>query len=162
MNKDLNILNSDLILNSTRILILLSKFESKKTFKMNFNKLMMLDFYMKFPKTMISNEDINEKKYDFNEHYSFFHLQPDRDLYNLFLRYLISKRLVEKKILKTDFIYFITKDGMEIVLGLKSEYSNQLNIIANYVKSNVSVLSDEKIEEMILKKSFNEEKIYDK
>ncbi|WP_427137323.1 ABC-three component system middle component 2 [Psychrobacillus psychrodurans] len=162
MNKDLDKVNSDLILNSTRLLILLSKYETKKSFKMNINKIMLLDFYMKFPKTMISNEVIIKKKYDFNEYYSFYHWQPDRDLYNFFLRYLLSKRLIEKKIIKNDFIYFITRKGIETILSLKSDYSNQLHIIANYVKKNVSILSDEKIEETIIKKSFSEELIYDK
>lgn len=155
MIKDLKILNSDLILNSTRLLILLSKFESKKSFKMNINKIMLMDYFMKFPRTMISNNELDRKDYDFNEYYSFYHWQPDRDKYNLFLRYLLSKKLIERKILKNDFVYFISDRGMEMISSLGSEYSKQLDTLANYIKKNVSTFSDERIEEIILKKSFD-------
>ncbi|WJX08196.1 MULTISPECIES: ABC-three component system middle component 2 [Bacillus cereus group] len=153
MIKELDLVNSDLILNSTRVLILISKFESKKSFKMNINKIMLYDFYMKFPQTMLPKEIKNIRKRDFNEYYSYFHLQPNRDEYNLFLRYLVSKRLVDKIISGSDFCYRINERGNEVLKSLESEYFLELNSIAEFVKKEVSKLSDSKIESEILELS---------
>jgi hypothetical protein len=155
MIKELNLVNSDLILNSTRILMILSKFETKKTFKMNINKIMLFDYYMKFPKTMIPNQVKDMKEYDFNEYYSFYHWQPDREQYHLFLRYLLSKKLIDKKILNNDFCYQINDRGIEAINRMESTYSQQLETIAEYIKKEVSKLSDLKIEENILKLAFD-------
>jgi len=155
MIRELNLVNGDLILNSTRVLIIISKFETRKTFKMNINKIMLYDFYMKFPKTMIPNEVKGMKEYDFNEYYSFYHWQPDREQYHLFLRYLLSKKLIDKKILNNDFCYQINDRGKEVISRLEGDYSKQLEIIAEYIKKEVSKLSDLKIEENILKLAFD-------
>lgn len=154
MIKELNIVNSDLILNSIRLLILLSKFETRKTFKMNINKIMLFDFYMKFPKTMIPSADKDLKEQDFNEFYSFYHWQPDRDKYRQFIRYLLSKKLIDKKIISSDFIYQINDRGKSVVESLESDYSKQLSAIAIHIKIEVSKLSDAKIEEDILQNAF--------
>lgn len=154
MIEELNIVNSDLILNSTRILILLNKLESRKSIKMNINKIMLLDFYMKFPNTMIS-KDSGIKANDFNEYYSFYHWQPDRDQYYQFLRYLLSKRLIDRKIINNDFIYLITDRGKNVIQRLESSYSKQLDSISEYIQKEVAKLSDKKIEENIFKEAFN-------
>lgn len=154
MIKELNLVNSDLILNSIRLLILLSKFESQKAFKMNINKIMLFDFYMKFPKTMIPSQNKDLKGQDFNEFYSFYHWQPDRDQYHQFIRYLLSKRLIDKKIISNDFIYQINDKGKSVIERLESDYSKQLDAIADYIKKEVSKLSDTKIEEDILQNAF--------
>lgn len=154
MIKELNLVNSDLILNSTRLLILLSKFESRKAFKMNINKIMLFDFYMKFPKTMIPSATKDIKGQDFNEFYSFYHWQPDRDQYHQFIRYLLSKKLIEKKIISNDFIYQINDRGKSVIERLESDYSKQLDAISDYIKKEISKLSDEKIEEDIIQNAF--------
>lgn len=153
MIKDLNILHSDLILNSGRLLVLLSKFQKAKSYKMNMDKIMLLDFYMKFPTKMIEESNINNESSDFNDMYSYFHWKPDRDQYNLFLNYLTSKKLIKKEIIKRDFIYFISEDGLKLVSTLESNYYHQLDLTANYIKKHISNLSDEKIENTILEKS---------
>ena len=155
MIKELNLVNSDLILNSTRILILLSKFESRKSFKMNINKIMLFDFYMKFPKTMIPSTSNDIREQDFNEFYSFYHWQPDREQYHQFIRYLLSKKLIEKNIISNDFIYQINDRGNNVIDKLESKYSKQLDTISDFIKKEVSKLSDSKIEENILKNAFN-------
>lgn len=153
MIKELDLVNSDLILNTTRVLILISKFESKKSFKMNLNKIMLYDFYMKFPQTMLPNEIKMTRQRDYNEYYSYFHLQPNRDEYTLFLRYLVSKRLVDKIINGSDFCYRINKRGTKVLKSLKSEYFLELSSIAEFVKKEISKLSDSKIENKIIELS---------
>lgn len=153
MIKEINLVNSDIILNSTRILIMIAEFINKKSFKMNINKIMLFDFYMKFPKTMVDSKD-NYEYYDFNEFYSFYHWQPDREQYQIFIKYLLSKNLIEKKIIKNDFCYFITERGTEAVSMMNSNYSKELNKVAKYIKKELSNLSDKKIEENILKFAF--------
>lgn len=153
MIKEINLVNSDVTLNSTRILIMIAEFSNKKSFKMNINKIMLFDFYMKFPKTMLNDTDDLEY-YDFNEFYSFYHWQPDRERYQIFLKYLLSKNLIEKRIIKNDFCYFVTERGNEAVSMMNSEYSKELNKIATYIRKELSNLSDKKIEENILKFAF--------
>lgn len=155
MIKDLNILHSDLILNSGRLLVLLSKFQKAKSYKMNMDKIMLLDFYMKFPTKMIEESDFKNERSDFNDMYSYFHWKPDRDQYNLFLNYLTSKQLIKKEIIKKDFIYFISEDGLKVISTMESNYYHQLDLTANYIKKHISNLSDEKIENTILEKSLH-------
>ncbi|MEK4275212.1 ABC-three component system middle component 2 [Paenibacillus sp. FSL R7-0026] len=150
MIEELNLVNRDLILNSIRILTLISEFESKKSFCMSLNRIMLYDFFMKFPRTMIPAKEKNEEKKDFNEFYSYFHWQPDREEYNLYLSYLISKDLIERKIIKNDFCFHINEKGKEVLGKFKSSYSNELTILAKYIKHNISKLSDSKVEGMIM------------
>lgn len=155
MIKELNLLHSDLVLNSGRLLILLSKFHRAKSYKMNLDKIMILDFYMKFPTKMINQDKLDSEAYDFNDVYSYFHWKPDRDQYNLFLNYLISKRLITLEIVKKDFIYFISEDGLEMISNFQSIYYKKLNSTADYIKKNISNQSDEKLEAQIFEKSLN-------
>ncbi|MBU8878262.1 hypothetical protein BGM26_04575 [Bacillus sp. FJAT-29790] len=155
---ELNLVNRDLILNSTRILILISKFETKKTFKLNLYKIMLYDFYMKFPQTMLSKEVRNNNSKDFNEFYSYFHWQPDRDEYNLYLRYLIGKKLIDKIIIGTDLCYRINEKGINVLKRLESSYSYELKSIADYIKKEISKLSDSIIESQIVNESLKSNK----
>ncbi|HFK1456668.1 TPA: ABC-three component system middle component 2 [Bacillus cereus] len=152
MIEELNLVNRDLILNSTRILILIAEFDSKKSFKMNLNRIMLYDFYMKFPRTMLPKEEIQEEQRDFNEFYSFFHWQPDRTEYNLYLRYLLSKNLIQRKIIDNDFSFRINELGKEVLEKMKSTYATELGSIAKYIKKELSKLSDTKVESMIIEK----------
>ncbi|HFU7085163.1 MULTISPECIES: ABC-three component system middle component 2 [Bacillus cereus group] len=152
MIEELNLVNRDLILNSTRILILIAEFDSKKSFKMNLNRIMLYDFYMKFPRTMLPKKEIREEQRDFNEFYSFFHWQPDRTEYNLYLRYLLSKNLIQRKIIDNDFSFRINELGKEVLEKMKSTYATELGSIAKYIKKELSKLSDTKVESMIIEK----------
>lgn len=154
MIKELNLVNRDLILNSTRVLILISKFESRKAYKLNSTKIMLFDFYMKFPVTMLPKEVELSTKEDFNESYSFFHARPDREEYQLYLRYLVSKRLVDRVILGNDFCYRVNNRGKEVVQNMESDYSFELHKIADYIKRNITKLSESAIEDAILNKSY--------
>lgn len=148
-------INSELILNVTRILILLSYFGNQKTVKMTLNKIMMFDFYMKYPRVMIENTEIIDNNFDYYDYYSYYHWKPSRDEYHLYLRYLSAKRLITRSISKNDFIYQINKEGIDVVENLNSSYSVSLKTVAVYIKKNVSKLSDGKIESEIIKKSLS-------
>lgn len=158
MIKELNLVNSDLILNSSRILILLSKFETKKSFKLNANKIMLYDFYMKFPNTMLPNGDHLLKSEDFNEHYSYFHSEPDLEEYQLYIRYLLSKKLIERVILKNEFCYRINPRGIEALKNFETSYSTELHKIAEYIKKEISKLSETNIEQSIIDMALNKDR----
>lgn len=119
-------LNSELILNVTRILILLSYFGNQKSIKMTLNKIMMFDFYMKYPRVMIENTEIIDNNFDYYDYYSYYHWKPNRDEYHLYLRYLSAKRLITRTISNNDFIYQISKEGIDVVENLNSSYSVSL------------------------------------
>ncbi|MFQ3546590.1 hypothetical protein Q7A53_21110 [Halobacillus rhizosphaerae] len=158
MIKELNLVNSDLILNSSRVLILISKFESKKKFKLNTNKIMLFDFYMKFPNTMLPNEDHSLNKEDFNEYYSYFHWQPNFEEYQLYIRFLLSKNLVERITIENDFCYRINQQGIEALKSIKTPYSIELHKIAEYIKKEISNLSEAKIEKSIIEMSLKKDR----
>lgn len=152
MIEELNLVNRDLILNSTRLLILMSEFESKKSFKMNLNKIMLYDFFMKFPRTMLPKGEREGEQRDFNEFYSFFHWQPDREEYNLYLRYLLSKKLIQRKIVDNDFCFYINEIGKEVIVKMENSYAVELGHVAKYIKKELAKLSDTKVESMIINK----------
>ncbi|TDL80961.1 ABC-three component system middle component 2 [Peribacillus frigoritolerans] len=152
MIEELNLVNRDIILNSTRLLILISEFDSKKSFKMNINRIMLYDFFMKFPRTMLPNKEIQGDQKDFNEFYSFFHWQPDREEYNLYLRYLLSKKLIQRKIVDNDFCFRINEMGKDVIEKMESSYAVELGRVAMYIKKELTKLSDTKVESMIIEK----------
>ncbi|MEC0710133.1 hypothetical protein P8881_21620 [Bacillus haynesii] len=158
MIKELNLVNRDLILNSTRLLILMSKFETKKSFRLNINKIMLFDFYMKFPNTMIPNRDDLLNKEDFNEYYSFFHWQPNIDEYHLYIRYLLSKELVNQINIDNDFCYQINQKGKEVLENINTLYATELHKIAVYIKKELSTLSESRIEQSIIDMSLKKDR----
>jgi hypothetical protein len=135
-----------------RILTLLSAFEKVKTYQMTFDKLILLDFYMRFPKTMM---DLNNYSFDFEELYSFYHSYPDREYYQEMLRILVSKKLIEKEISNSNFIYRINNEGIDLVKSIDNEYSHSLISTALLIKKDISKLSETKIKEEIYNKSLN-------
>lgn len=135
-----------------RLLTLLSAFEKPKTYQMTFDKLILLDFYMRFPKTMM---DLKGYSFDFEELYSFYHSYPDREYYQEMLRILISKKLIEKEIQNSNFIYKINPLGINLVKSIDNKYSHTLVNTALLIKKNVSKLSETKIKEEIYSKSLN-------
>jgi hypothetical protein len=144
---------SDLISNSLRLLILISKFEKRKSFRLNIEKIMLYDFYMKFPKTMINDEDlIGSFSETFLESYSYFHWKPNRERYRQFLNFLLSKDIIAREIIQNDFCYRINQKGLSIISQLNTDYAKRLSKIGDYVYKNISKLSDENIEKDILSK----------
>lgn len=144
----------ELVISSMRVLSLLEAFKKNKTYQMSFDKIVLFDFYMKFPQTMI-RDDNDTSNFDFEELYSFFHAHPDRDSYHRILNFILSKRLVTKDILNSSFIYKITDIGIETVNDIDNPFSNRMKENALLIKKNISKMSETKIKEEINSKSLN-------
>ncbi len=151
MIQKVKISNSEVFESSIRILFLLSNFESKKTFKMTVDKIILYDFYMKFPNIMIDDLEYNE--YNYNDYYSYFHIKPDREIYKLFLGFLYGKGLVDKSISSNDVCYTINENGKNVTGSMKSDYAAKLRKVGMYIKNVTSKQSDLQIENTILYKS---------
>ncbi|WP_411683137.1 ABC-three component system middle component 2 [Clostridium thailandense] len=153
MDNQNNFFISNIVMDSIRILILISKFEVKKTFKLTIDKIMLYDYYMKFPNTMIDTSSLNVNvKYDFYEYYSFYHWKPIIGEYNKILKYLISKGFIEHNVDKKVSYYIITDRGLEFLGNLNSIYKQSLEILSDFIKSNISKKSDSEVENEILTK----------
>lgn len=144
----------ELILSSMRILSLLEAFKNNKSYQMTFDKIILFDFYMKFPQTMIRKGD-DISNFDFEELYSFFHAHPDRDNYHRILNFVLSKKLIIKEILNSSFNYKITDLGIEVVNGIHNPFSERMKANAILIKKNISKMSEMKIKEEINLKSLN-------
>ncbi|MBN2597800.1 MAG: hypothetical protein JXR82_13585 [Marinifilaceae bacterium] len=131
-----------------RVLTLLHEFKDKRSFQMTFDKIILYDFYLKYPVTMFGEME-KVKQYDFEELFSFYHSEPDRDCYHKILRFLISKGLVARQILKGSFIYQITDLGKKVILDIDSPYGSRLLDYSSLISKNVSKLSDLKVKEAI-------------
>ncbi|KLU65772.1 hypothetical protein DEAC_c24020 [Desulfosporosinus acididurans] len=142
------------IIDSIRILVLILAFEDKHGFKLTDNKIKLYDYYLKFPATMLSGEDLNSiVRQNFDEYYAFFHWKPDLIQYRKVINYLVSKDLIAVEIKDNDKCYAITSRGVELVSSLKSKYKNRLVKFATHVQKKISKISDKKIEEDILQKT---------
>lgn len=143
-------LHSDLLFNSMRILILLFELNKKKSVKLTFEKIITYDFYLKFPKTMLSDY-LSEMQLtnNFTEYYSYYHWTANRDRYHNFLGCLIGKNLVNRKLDGTAFLYEITDSGKELVDGLNSDYAKELLKIAEVIRTKNAELSEQKIQDRI-------------
>src|SRR5690606_21019914 len=127
-------------------------FKDKKSFQMTFDKLILYDFYLKYPATMFGRTE-KIRSYDFEELFSFYHSEPDRDNYHKMLRFLIAKNLVSKIISKGSYIYQITDLGQEIISEIKSPYGSDLIEYSKKISTTISKLSDSKVKEEIHTKS---------
>lgn len=145
-------INSEIILHVSRILVLLSFFSNQRTVKTTLDKIMLFDFYMKYPSIMIDDEKLTQA-FSFYDYYSYFHWKPDREEYQKYLRYLMAKRLISREISSNEFIYSITANGIQITAEMTSSYSQSLKTVAAYIKKNIAKLSDTKIETDIISKS---------
>jgi len=135
-----------------RVLTLLFGFRDKKSFQMTFDKLILYDFYLKYPLTMFG-ENEREQNYDFEELYSYYHSEPDRDSYHKILRFLMAKRLINRIISKGSFIYQITNTGKVLINSLDSPYGFALIKYSNQISNTVSKQSDFNVKEAIHVKS---------
>ncbi|MDD2307146.1 MAG: hypothetical protein PHP53_20755 [Prolixibacteraceae bacterium] len=131
-----------------RVLTLLYGFKDKKSFVMTFDKIILYDFYLKYPETMFGESE-RIKNYDFEELYSFYHSEPDRDSYHKLLHFLVAKGLVIKEILLGSYVYKITELGTKIIGEIESPYNNLLLEYSSLISKNISKLSDIKVKEAI-------------
>jgi hypothetical protein len=135
-----------------RVLTLLYGFKDRKSFQMTFDKLILYDFYLKYPATMFGESE-KMKNYDFEELFSFYHSEPDRDNYHKMVCFLIAKNLVNKLISNGSYIYHITDLGKEIISGIESPYGSRLIEYSKQISKRISKLSDLKVKEAIHIKS---------
>ncbi|MTI47848.1 MAG: hypothetical protein FH761_08405 [Firmicutes bacterium] len=152
MRSDENNVNTNLIMDAIRLLILITKFEYRKSFKLSIDKVMLYDFIMKFPTTLEDDNGKENKEVDFREYYSYYHWKPNQGEYIKTLNYLISKNLVSRKIEDGKFYYLATNEGKGFIASLNSNHKKRLDRIATYIKSNISKLTDKKVEDKILEK----------
>lgn len=145
---------TDFVNDSVRILILLNATKAHNCLSMTDRKIMLFDYYLKFPNTMLSNanESLHELQ-TLDEYYAFFHWQPDIIRYRQSLNYLIAKGLIEKNLENKHPLYKITKCGEEAIEKIKSPYKTRLERIISVSFPLISKLSDARIEELIRKKS---------
>jgi len=144
------------IIDSIRILILVSAFGNKKnsSLKLTENKIKLYDYYLKFPATMLDNETVKAKlRNNFDEYYSFFHWKPDIIRYRKVIFYLVAKDLIRRETCENDISYSITDKGTEIINSMQSKYKNDLCELSLFIKKDISKMSDKKIEEEILNRT---------
>ena len=144
----------DFVIDSIRILILILAFEDKKNFKLTDNKIKLYDYYLKFPVTMLGDEELKAKlRQNFDEYYAFFHWKPDLIRYRKTIDFLLAKDLISIEIKEEDRCYLVTPKGVELITVMKSKYKNNLVEFSMFVQKKISKMSDKKIEEDILKKT---------
>ncbi len=145
---------TDYINDSVRILILLNSTKNRKALVMTERKIMLFDYYLKFPHTMLG--DLTDRTFDnqtLDEYYAFFHWQPDIIRYRRSINYLIAKGFVEKRFDKKQTGLSITCLGEEVVGQINTTYKNRMEKLTLIFLPMVAKLSDTKIEEQIRNKS---------
>jgi predicted transcriptional regulator len=142
--------NKRMILDAMRVLTLLFGFKDKKSYQMSFDRIILFDFYLKFPKTMSANLNDKKKQYDFEELYSFYHAHPNRESYSRILRFLIGKGLIEKTIKLGSYTYSITDLGETVIRNFENQYALDLIRQSNFISKEISKLSETKLKESIL------------
>lgn len=145
---------TDYINDAVRILILLNAAKSGKSLVMTERKIMLFDYYLKFPHTMLSDlTDMSCDLQTLDEYYAFFHWQPDIIRYRRSINYLIAKGFVEKKFDKNQTVLSITCLGEEAVGKIDAVYKNRMEKLTSTFLPVVAKLSDSKIEAQIHNKS---------
>lgn len=140
---------SDYITDCVRVLVLICAVEKYKTIKLTENKIILYDYYYKFPYTMLGDQ-VKEYGVELNvdEYYSFFHWQPDIIKYRQIIHYLIAKGLI-KVTNKNDRAYSITEIGKEVLNKIENPYKDRLLSLSDLIMKTVKQLSDTKISEEI-------------
>ncbi len=145
---------TDYINDSVRILILLSGAKSRKSLVMTEHKIMLFDYYLKFPHTMLGAlKDMTYDLQTLDEYYAFFHWQPDIIRYRRSINYLVAKGFVEKRFDRNQTVLNITCLGEKVVGEINTTYKNRMEKLTLTFLPMVSKLSDSKIEEQIRNKS---------
>lgn len=145
---------TDYINDAVRILILLNAAKSRKSLVMTERKIMLFDYYLKFPHTMLSDlTDMSCDLQTLDEYYAFFHWQPDVIRYRRSINYLIAKGFVEKRLDKNQTVLSITCLGENAVGQINTTYKNRMEKLTLTFLPIVAKRSDSKIEEQIRNKS---------
>ena len=131
-----------------RVLKLVSIFKEKDKFQLTEKKIVMYDFYMRFP----FMTDDERKKSNFDEEYAFYFWKPNYALYDAVLAILISKKMVNASGDK-DRVYSIDENGEKALLDMQCDYMDVLSKTGYYVLNIVCKLSDKKINDDIMQKS---------
>ena len=145
---------SDYINDSVRILIILGAVKDKKASDMTEQRIMLYDYYLKFPHTMMDSFDgslIELQTLD--EYYSFFHWQPDIIRYRQSINYLISKGFIEKKAGNKHPFFLITERGSEALSRVNSQYKSRMEKQMHDLVPSITKLSNTKIDTIIRQKS---------
>lgn len=139
---------------SVRILILLNATKNRKSVIMTERKIMLYDYYLKFPYTMLyESEKLLDPIQTLDEYYAFFHWQPDILHYRQSINYLIAKGFVEKTLCKNSPAFSITARGSEAIEKIATPYMlRMINLTETFIPI-VSKWSDTRIEEEIRTKS---------
>lgn len=124
---------TDYIYDSLRILTLVCAWTKSKSFALTENKIRLYDYYLKFPSTMLGNDENR----NIDEYYSFFHWQPDIVKYRKILYFLISKGLITREY-RDDVCYQITDLGSSLLNSLSNNkviicWTNQSSSIAKTI-----------------------------
>jgi len=144
-----NVYFDEFYLTMIRVLKLIGLFEEKNKYKLTQKKVVLFDFYLRFPVT--TTEELDNE--DFDEKYSFYHWKPNYSLYNSIISVLISKNLITVIEKEDDKCYVIADCGKKVLAKLECDYMNQLSQVGIYVLNNISKLSDKRIDEDIVSKS---------
>lgn len=147
---------SEYINDAVRILILLDSVKGRKSVKMTDSKIMLYDYYLKFPCTMLG-DDIDKQKFNiqwnFDENYAFFHWQPDLLKYRQSLNYLISKGLITMETENSHNFFKISVLGTKALDSIDNPYKSKLVFLAATFIPEIVKLSDSKIGQLISEKS---------
>ncbi len=145
---------TDYINDAVRILILLNAAKNRKSLVMTERKIMLFDYYLKFPHTMLSDlADMPCDLQTLDEYYAFFHWQPDIIRYRRSINYLIAKGFAEKGFDKNQTVLRITCLGEEVVGQINTTYKSRMEKLTLTFLPIVAKLSDSRIEEQIRNKS---------
>jgi len=146
---------TDFFNDSTRILIIASALKEYKGFKLTEQKIVLCDYYLKFPITMFGlNLDDSAFKANIDEYYAFYHWHPEIASYRRCLSYLAAKGLLSKLFLNNQITYEINELGLEALGKIQNGFKERLLRLSSLMVKEVRKLSsDSKIEEEILKKS---------
>ena len=109
------LLFDDYINDSIRILLIAdSARNAKKTIKLTKYRIMLYDYYLRFPHTMfngVANDE--ELRENIDEYYAFFHWKPDIVKYRQSINFLVAKGLLYKKLIDNGVLYEISNKGIE-------------------------------------------------
>lgn len=144
-----NVFFDEFYLTMVRVLQLTELFKEKKDYKLSIKKMVLFDFYLRFPSTVL--EDVVFENFD--EKYSFYHWKPNYALYDAVVSILIGKDLIMRLEVGNDKYYKITDKGLEAIIYMYCAYIHQLKETGTYIVNMLSKLSDSKIDEDIIRKS---------
>lgn len=132
------------ILTMIRILKLIEIFENKDKYMLIKRKIVMFDYYMRFP--FMTDEE--RDKQNFDEKYAFYFWKPNYALYDAVLTILVSKEFVSCE----EGSYSINKKGKTVLEHMDCEYMKTLEEAGKYVLNTVTKMS-EKGQKKILSKN---------